>query len=338
MDYTAARLAYTERLKVLAAEVITSNDRNVSLKRDLHRDRALMNLTLHHFDEALSDALAALWPQHDPHPPQNAKAYNRAARVAYDLRRFAEAEQYFKKQAELLSQGDKALTDCQQQIAKTKARLHEENRGTYNITAMMSNANAKQPYVDAADFFGKVEVRDAGPGRGRGLFATRNIGSGDIVMVEKALCMQWAYEKQSFPVLKYYTRFPDRDPSFGTLGLWKEVSMFIRNNPTQAAKVLDLHGDYSGLGKDLMLVDDMHVVDSYQVHDIVASNAFGVHPLRGMREDVHSHGLFVKASYMNHSCLPNARRLHAGDMMIITANKNISQDDEITISYDGEQD
>ena len=47
----------------------------------------------------------------------------------------------------------------------------------------------------------------------------------------------------------------------------------------------------------------------------------------------HTSGLFISASYINHSCDSNARRSFIGDMQIVRASRNIPADTEITFWY-----
>jgi len=47
----------------------------------------------------------------------------------------------------------------------------------------------------------------------------------------------------------------------------------------------------------------------------------------------HSCGLWIQASYINHSCASNARRAFLGDMMIVRASQDLEPDTEITFWY-----
>lgn len=48
-----------------------------------------------------------------------------------------------------------------------------------------------------------------------------------------------------------------------------------------------------------------------------------------------SAGIWINASYINHSCLPNIQTAFIGDMMIIRAAKDLDADSELTYSYIG---
>jgi hypothetical protein len=48
----------------------------------------------------------------------------------------------------------------------------------------------------------------------------------------------------------------------------------------------------------------------------------------------HSCGIWVKASYINHSCLGNVRRSFIGDMMIVRAAKDLDVGTELMFPYE----
>ncbi|RSL91671.1 hypothetical protein CEP52_014168 [Fusarium oligoseptatum] len=60
------------------------------------------------------------------------------------------------------------------------------------------------------------------------------------------------------------------------------------------------------------------------VHDIIQRNAFGPGQ-QTEDEDISnaSTGLWIRASYMNHSCIPNAKKDYIGDLMIVRAARRI---------------
>jgi hypothetical protein len=47
-----------------------------------------------------------------------------------------------------------------------------------------------------ATFIGPLEVRDAGDGKGRGLFVTRNVQAGELLLVEPAISMSFSSEER----------------------------------------------------------------------------------------------------------------------------------------------
>lgn len=329
-DFVAAAASYSQGLELLKSAEDSTTELQ-TLKRDLRRNRALANLSIRRFDEALEDAVAALTPASEAtQAGQDARAFSRAGRAAYHLRRYEQGVYFFQEQAKLVSASE--MAECESWLRRAESRVREQASGSYDLLALRDSSISHQPRIDAADYVSNVEIRDS-PGRGRGLFATRDIAFGELILLEKAFCAVWTHEKESLLAYKFYVQNPDV-PFLGMLGLWKETMQYARSNPSEAAKLIGLHGDYPGTGKDLVTVDGTIVLDSFQVHDIVRQNSFG---LDGSPDapasETYSSGLFVKASHFNHSCVPNAARCFMGDLILVSATKEIAKDEEITISY-----
>jgi len=104
---------------------------------------------------------------------------------------------------------------------------------------------------------------------------------------------------------------------------------------------MDLYGDYQGDGedKDVSGTEDGPVVDTFRVHDIISRNAFG--PGSQYSEEGASNastGLWIWAAYINHSCIPNAKKEYIGDLMVLRATRPITAGEEIFHSYDESSD
>ncbi|SCO76078.1 uncharacterized protein FRV6_00290 [Fusarium oxysporum] len=328
-NYAEAYSWYTEGLKL--AE---SDERGKTLRNDLQRNRAHVNLQLQRFDEAISDALDSITSNETNElKGLDAKAYNRAGLAAYSQGEFLKARCYFKQQERL-------QPDDQQpklHLRRVNARLQEEANGTYNMSRIVSNLSKTGGRPDAASYGGPTEIKDS-PGSGRGLFATQNIEPNEIILCEKAFCAAWSHEADTFTALACDLR-EDAAIKVFPAGLHKAVVRKLLNNPSQVEKVLRLHGDYHGLGGKLQEVDGSPVIDTFQVHDIIQRNAFGLGQ-QTEDEDVSnaSTGLWIRASYINHSCIPNAKKDFVGDLIISRAMRRIAAGEEITHSYDESSD
>ncbi|KAJ8569953.1 hypothetical protein K7X08_006530 [Anisodus acutangulus] len=53
--------------------------------------------------------------------------------------------------------------------------------------------------------------------------------------------------------------------------------------------------------------------------------------IQGENSDVHGIGLWILASFVNHSCDPNVRRSHVGDHVIIHASRDIKQANSMSL-------
>ncbi|KAK3360563.1 TPR domain protein [Lasiosphaeria hispida] len=122
----------------------------------------------------------------------------------------------------------------------------------------------------------------------------------------------------------------DAESDRATMGSEPElINMLIRKlhrNPSLATAVTDLHhGSYEPV--EMASIDGVPVVDSFLIRRIIALNSFGcplnsrsshlnTAPKVSSSKQFHSSGIWAKASYINHSCISNARRSFIGDLMI----------------------
>ncbi|TAQ88207.1 hypothetical protein B7494_g3450 [Chlorociboria aeruginascens] len=333
-DLQRAYTNYTQGLQL----VTTNGSAKENLVHDLFRNRAYINLTLGRLDEAKSDALASLTGlENQQHKELDSKAYFRAGCAAYELGEFREAKCFFEEQQKL----NHGNTNATASLRKIEVRLQEQATGMYNFKKIKAGLLMGRPRVEATSFTSNINIGES-PGRGRGLFASRNLEPGDIILCEKAFCVVWGHEDEALTTLTYDNR-DDRIRVFPA-GLCRMIVQKLLNNPSQAMKVMDLYGDYRGLEKKLIIDETGPVIDTFQVHDIVTRNAFGPGPVysNGRYEDEDarnaSTGLWILTSYANHSCIPNAKKENIGDLMILRACRPVAAGEEITHSYDESSD
>ncbi|KAI1463417.1 SET domain-containing protein [Daldinia caldariorum] len=322
-----AHAKYTEGLK--AARQGTVSEANPDLARDLFRNRAHANLLLNQLDEAKSDAKAALIGKEDERSKDlDSKAYFRAGSAAYNLGEYREAKGFFEEQLNLSPDNKTAIA----YLKNIEVRIREQETGAYNFKKIRANLSRARPRVDAASFLSNTKVEES-KGRGRGLFATRDIPAGEIVICEKAFCVVWGHDKEALTAMTYDVR--DDRIRVSPVGLSKAIVQKLLSNPSQVEKVMDLYGDYAGDGTNVSKTEDGPVVDTFRIHDIVSRNAFGPGSQFG-DEGVSnaSTGLWIWAAYINHSCVANAKKEYVGDLMVVRATRAIAAGEEIFHSYD----
>jgi tetratricopeptide (TPR) repeat protein len=328
--YARAHACYTNGLSL----TWTSDQEGRTLCNDLHRNRSHVNLVLQRFDEAKADALASLTHSDDQNEKLlDAKAYYRAGTAAYNLGQFEDAKGFFQKQLEL--EPDNRLAKIN--MRRITVRLDEQRTGAYDFSKIVGNLPKTQGRADAASFNGDTQIKTS-PGAGQGLFAGRHFEHGETIMCEKAFCVVWGHEPAAFSALTCDVR-NDAAIRVFPAGLHKAVVQKLLSNPSQIAAVLDLFGDYKGLGSKLCERDGNAVLDTFQMHDIIQRNAFGPGQ-QTEDEDVSnaSTGLWVRAAYVNHSCVPNAKKDYVGDLMLLRATRRINAGEEITHGYDESSD
>lgn len=327
-DLCTAHVRYSTGLKLAVG------GKDEAIRHDLHRNRSHVNLFLGRYDHARIDSIAALTGLRDSRSKNlDAKAYFRAACAAYSLGDFEESQVLHEKQQRLAPQDQSAVTGIQ----KCQQRLRERLNGIYDWPKLRGSLSKFCTRVDAASFLGNTFVGES-PGRSRGLFATRDLQPGDLALAEKAFCTVWAHEYDSWSAMTYDVR-DDTIRAFPA-GLAKAVAAKLVDNPSQCARVLNLRGAHLGLGPKVIEKDGSPVINTLQVHDLVARNAFAAGdgcggedtPLRA------STGLWTRAAYANHSCDPNVGKTFVGDLMVMRALRRIEAGEEIFNCYDDNAD
>ena len=333
-DYLPALEAYTQGLNAC------SNDDDL-LRRDLYRNRSIVNTHICRYEQAATDAVSALFPNvngDEANIKNNVKALFRAGRACYCLENLAEAKSYFEQLLEI----SPADEDGRQQIARTKARLEESLTGKYDFEAMSKSVSGSHKHLDHASFTANVEVRPSTK-KGRGLFATKNITAGELVLVEKAFAV--AFESEAGSETHIILNLNTNTGRIGSHAvLFYQLVQKMLHNPSQARRALDLFdGGYSPKCT-AQTVDGATAIDTFQVAAIMEHNAFGcpntctvdelgTKKASKKNDPSGSVGIWVVASYFNHACDANVRRAFFGDIMIVRATKDISKGQEIFIPY-----
>ena len=74
---------------------------------------------------------------------------------------------------------------------RTEYRLKEQEYGYYDFKSMYKAAKNTPPHLDCATYLGPVAVKSS-ENRGRGLFTTKDVVAGEMLLCEKAFSYCWA--------------------------------------------------------------------------------------------------------------------------------------------------
>ncbi|OAA78536.1 TPR domain protein [Akanthomyces lecanii RCEF 1005] len=299
-------------------------------------NRSLTNLRLGRPEQALIDANKT-----NEQISPTEKSTFREIRALYELR-------YFDRCLERLTHFLENWPDnseAKAEMARVKTRTSEKNDGAYSFSRMYRQANQSTAQIDCATFSVPVEVRDA-PGRGRGLFTTKAVRAGDLLLCEKAFVYSYCDLSSG-----RYSVLMDLESKRGFAGAQAEIlTQMIQNlyhNPEYSRPILNLHhGDYKTVGRDV--ADGNPVVDSFLAAKIMSLNVFGAprtsrETLSNLLKDKKdadggkggfgTAGIWIKASYVNHSCVGNCRRSFIGDMQILRAAADMEAGTELLFPY-----
>lgn len=328
------------------------------LRHDVMRNRALTNLSLGRFPQALADAIAAVDPPtedtNEENPLLQYKAQCRAASALYGLGRFEEAARYFTDACKLpLSHPTDAASSG---LKRATNRMKEEKNGEYDFQTIFNLVQLSKPLTDTANFLRNTRVVDFGPPRGRGLVATRDIAMGELVMCEKAFVTS-LQDGCSAPFVD--ANWPNIHGKT-TTGAMARLPMMLMHKMGRADSadepVFRLCSGPRKLSSG-WLIDGKPVVDSLAAHSAVQLNAFASESLCSSEVQcgflgqvspwslqdfvdktlkggfIRQCGIWPHASMINHACDANSTYSFMGDLMIIRAAKDIQKGDDITIVY-----
>ncbi|KAI2618533.1 hypothetical protein GGR54DRAFT_640658 [Hypoxylon sp. NC1633] len=272
-------------------------------------NRSLSNLRLDRPEKALHDARKGNGSE---------KAQYREAKALYALGKFSPCLE----KLTVLVRSDPTNSVAWAEIRRVRQRLREEEKRTYLFSSMHTQAGATTPLVDCATYVGSVAVRDS-PGRGKGVFTTKRVGAGELLLCEKALA--YCYDD--------YGR-----ATSGQASLITQVVQKIYHGNIAAEVITHLHhGEYRSL----------HLI--FLAAKIIQLNSFGA-PRTSYESTIttmfnhtqgrsvgpvaqNNYGLWPLASRFNHSCITNCRRSFIGDMQIVRACGDIEAGAELHFGY-----
>ncbi|KAE8350677.1 hypothetical protein BDV28DRAFT_150698 [Aspergillus coremiiformis] len=309
----------------------------------LKLNRCLAFLKTEQLDAALADAEAAIRTS-----GPSEKALFRKSRALYDLRRYRDCCDALKDILRVSPNNEAANA----QFTRAIARLKEQEHGKYALESLYAEAaRLPLPCLDHATYIGPVAVRSSGS-RGRGLFTTKPVAVGELLLCEKAFAYS-SFEPTSRGS-QSIASWINTESSIITNGAQAELFNLtlqkLHKNPSLIPDFNQLHrGKYKSIGSHTD--DGTPVVDTYLVESIVALNVFeatlnsrdnyldAMDRARRNHEPNHQPspptygGLWPTASYINHSCTANAQRAFIGDMMILRATQPLPPNTELTIGY-----
>ncbi|KAF4984516.1 hypothetical protein FZEAL_312 [Fusarium zealandicum] len=328
---------WAEAFKLYSAAIQTAQ--TPEEKQLAFLNRSLTNLRLCRPEGALSDAKQGT----NPATPSE-KSLFREARALYML---AQYEQSLEKLQQLAQTFPKNKAVGPEQL-RIKARLDEARNGNYSFKRMYKESKKTPPLIDCATFSAAVEVGNS-PGRGRGLFTTKPVSAGDLLLCEKAFSYSFAGDEQSTKRTNILMNLATKKMTMGGQALlWTQVVQKLFNNSTLSEDLQDLHhADYPKVA--VSDCDGIPIVDSFLVEKIISLNAFGA-PRTSQQSFLDSaslnsnlekdtgfkyttSGIWLLASRINHSCVGNCRRSFIGDMQIVRATRDLPAGTELFFCY-----
>lgn len=294
-------------------------------------NRAEARARLHESSEAMRDCDQALEIENT-----HFKTLLCKGKVLLGLSKYSSALECFKT-ALLDPQASESVTEYMEKCKKLEFKA---KTGAFDLSDwILSGFRGITP--ELAEFIGSVEIKKS-EGSGRGLFATKNIVVGTLILVTRAVATERGIlgseesgEKAQMIMWKNFVeevtksvRRCDRTRRLvSSLSTGEEeekleipdISLF---RPEEASETYDDSKQDLGMEKLLSILDVNSLVE-----DAVSAKVIG------KNKEYYGVGLWTLASFINHSCVPNARRVHVGDYAVVHASRDIKAGEEITSAY-----
>lgn len=221
------------------------------MSRVIKSNRALSYLKTHQYDAALVDTE---YPKLGS--ASSDKALFRAAEALYYLRRFNECFEI----ANLLKNAYPDLQQGQAVLQRAEARIKEQNYGLYDFARLQRLAKKlNPPHLDCATFVGPIEIKTSGS-KGRGIYLTKAVKVGDLLLCEKAFSHVQS-DGESSRVGMLLNSTTDRAVLGGQAALIKKIALKLQGNPSLASEFTTLyHGGYPKV--DVAEVDGQLIIDT----------------------------------------------------------------------------
>lgn len=304
-----------------------------------YSNRAAAWMKLRHFEKALMDSGEALKLD-----PTHLKSIYRKGRALHGLQQYEQACETFQN-ALLLSTQDK---DIKNALQRSKTCDLQSRLGLYEISKYILGT-CDGAATECSDYVGPVEIKWCAEKGRRGLYVTKDVDVGELLLVSNALS-----------VVRIDGTNPKKveGPSGRSNRLLRDELLFkLFNLALKSPKWLqqmnfltDAEGQRDDRCPPMDLFKPNQTWDSFNLHDMplarikgtVLQNALdesgscarGLHNNRLPGENNRQFlGLWALPSFLNHSCCPNAVRLHLGDTLFLHASRQIECGTEVTISY-----
>jgi hypothetical protein len=208
-------------------------------------------------------------------------------------------------------------------------------RCSVDLSEYLLNGSDPNKAPKISDFIGPLRIGRTSDGRGRGLFLTRDVSMGDILIASNAFSAAYDDENNE----KMYAK----------------VAAIVKGSPRAIRQLYSLAGGPSLTNSrasdvpkielfdptipDVELFDPAEKIafDDARITHIIQTNSFsgkmGVAGVQRNGPETKINALWLLPSFINHSCSPNTSRLLVGEIMVFVAAKDMKAREEITICY-----
>ncbi|KAL9226189.1 hypothetical protein vseg_002030 [Gypsophila vaccaria] len=294
-----------------------------------HSNRAEARLRLREYEAALSDCDEALKIE-----ALDSKALLCKGKVLMNLGRYLSALDCFKSGL----CGDDLIQRCRKLEYMSRS-------GNFDVSEWVLGGFSDKCRHELCEFVGCVEIKKSEIS-GRGLFCTKNVDVGGLILVSKATVV----ERCILPGKGFGEVLGEN----AQMLIWKSFVSKVIGAAAKCGRTRDLIGMLStgenedelevpvdglfkndeGLGGRVLSEGGVEMEKMLSVLDVnsLVEDAVSSKVL-GKNRDYYGLGLWLLPSFINHSCVPNVRRVHIGDYVVVLASRDIKAGEEVTFAY-----
>lgn len=258
-------------------------------------------------------------------------------KILLSLNRYSMALDCFKT-AILDPQASGNLETLNGYVQKCKKLEFQSRTGAFDLSDwILSRFRGKSP--ELAEYTGPVQIKRSELS-GRGLFATKNIDAGTLLLVTKAIATERGIlsseDSGENAQLVMWKNFVDKVVDSATKcerthHLISTLSSGEDEDKLEAPEMSLFRPEAEWIGELNEKLDKVRILSVLDVNSLVEDSVSA--KVFGRNSDYYGVGLWILASFINHSCNPNARRLHVGDHMLVHASRDVKAGEEITFAY-----
>ncbi|CAM6050842.1 unnamed protein product [Sphagnum compactum] len=285
-----------------------------------------------HYERALKDAHEALKLE-----PHHLKSIYRKGCALHGMQQYELACKCFELALEQSPEKDIKLA-----LQKSKTCDMQSRLGVYELSKYLVGG-FEGPLPEFSDYVGPVEIRSSEARCRRGLFVTKDVEVGELLLVSNALAVvhngSHATGKNTSP--------SGRSNAFLRDELLCSLSNLLLKSPKwleQACSLADCecHGNTKVPPLELFRPNSKWTAGK---EDVVLPRLKGVLLQNALDESGSCTrvlqagrgsqflGLWPLPSFINHSCTANAVRLHVGDALFLHASRHLEAGEEVTLAY-----
>ncbi|KAL1194533.1 Histone-lysine N-methyltransferase ASHR1 [Cardamine amara subsp. amara] len=257
-------------------------------------------------------------------------------KVLLGLSKYSLALECFKT-ALLDSQASDNLETVTVYIEKCKKLEFQAKTGAFDLSDwILSGFRGRSP--ELAEFIGSIEIKKSEVS-GRGLFATKNIVAGTLILVTKAVAIERGIlgngESGEKAQLIMWKNFIEEvtESVIKCDRTHRVISTLSTGQDEDNLEIpeISLFRPDEAFGDSKRNLETEKLLSILDVNSLVEDAVSA--KVMGKNKEYYGVGLWTLASFINHSCIPNARRLHVGDYAMVHASRDIKAGEEISFAY-----